>query len=328
MPDLSSNESPLVTASLHEPEPGADGHETAGHGEPGWLEQPAALVVILAVNVVAYVLGLLWWYGPPLNDPATPIWAWPFVPDCPLFGLLGGLALLQMVALRRWSRSAQAQTRRTLLLLGVLALLPALLALAGWFPFDGAMARAQAAMWGLASGSLLLVGSLPGHPLWMAAVGGIQIAGQVKYGIWTLTLWGLFWRNTALLYGAPIVSAEGVLMVVAHVALIVQGIVLLVWLPDLLQRTERRHLAVAGRRPIPGARLWGVAALAVLAWFALSDFVDYTLGFHPAVHQLVSLESIRISTERMTWVMTFLFLLIALQASVRSQRGQQPTAPY
>ncbi len=282
------------------------------------LEQPAALVVILAIGTLAYAVGVLWWYGPPLNDPATPLWAWPFVPDCPLFGLLGGLALLQNVAQRRWSLAARRRLRWGMVVAGLVALALGGALLAGWLPWAGATARAQAALWSLAGLSLLLVASLPGRPLWLAGVAAVLIAGQIKYGVWTLTLWGHFWRNTALIYGAPIVSAEGVLMVVAHVALIVQGLVLWSWLHAAL-----RHAEAEQPRPRPvghTARSWGVAALSVLLWFSISDFVDYDLGFHPAVHPLVSLQAMQESTRTATYFLSAVFLLMALQAAVVAQR--------
>ena len=55
---------------------------------------PQVLVLILALDALGYFAGMTGWYGPVLRQPTTPVWAWPFIPDCPLFGLLGGLALL------------------------------------------------------------------------------------------------------------------------------------------------------------------------------------------------------------------------------------------
>lgn len=276
------------------------------------LEGPAALTLILAAALLGWVSGVLWWYGPQLNDPATPPWVWPFVPDCPLFGLLGGAALLQSTAFCRWSERARRQTRWILAGAGAVALAAGLLLPAG------ETARAQAAMGILGGGALLLVATLPGRPLWLAAVGGILVAGQVKYGFWTLTLWGLFWRNSLLIFGTPQVSAEGLLMVAAHVGLTGMGLVLFGRLPELWRLSEGRQ----GRETHP-ARFWAVAALAVLLWFSLSDFVDYVLGFHPAVHPIVSLEAMRRSTEMVTWFFTALFLLLALQGSVAAQRRQR-----
>jgi uncharacterized membrane protein YpjA len=94
-------------------------------------------------------------------------------------------------------------------------------------------------------------------------------------------------------------------------------VVLLAWMPAALRERQEQ----AGR-PVHWARVWGVAALAVLVWFGVSDALDYGRGLHPAVHQLVSLQTIRASTERMTWALTFVFLLLALQASVAAQRAR------
>lgn len=289
------------------------------------LEHPAALTVIVAICTLAYGAGVLWWYGPQLNDVATPVWAWPFVPDCPLFGLLGGLALLQNVAQRRWSRAARRRLRLWMVCLGVAALALGGLAGLGALPWVAEGARAQAALWTLAGASLLLVASLPGRPLWLAGVAAVLIAGQIKYGFWTLTLWGLFWRNTALLYGAPLISAEGVLMVIAHIALMAQGFVLWSRLPAALHQAEAEQ--PRPRSPAHAARTWAVAALSVLVWFALSDFIDYALGFHPAVHQLVALQAMRDSTRGATLFLSAVFLLMALQAAILAQRGR-PIEPH
>ncbi|MGL4647765.1 MAG: hypothetical protein ACRC1H_00045 [Caldilineaceae bacterium] len=310
-PLAGSMAAPLTESGMSAP----DGSQR--RGTFAWVEQPAALVLILAINTVAYVVGVLGWYGPPLNDPATPIWAWPFVPDCPLFGLLGGLALLQVVAFRRWNGDAQRLTRWVLLGLGAAALAAGLALLLSGGIGAGEMARAKAALFLLAGVSLLLTATLPGSPLWMAGLLAVVLAGQIKYGVWTLTLWGLYWRNTSLLYGAPLFDVQGVVMVVAHVGLIAQGVVLLAWLATALRERQ-----VQIRREVHWARVWGVAALAVLLWFGISDIVDYVLGFHPAVHPLVSLQTMRASTERMTWALTFVFLLLALYASIAAQRGQ------
>jgi uncharacterized membrane protein YpjA len=55
--------------------------------------------------VVANLIGAVWgaavWYGPMLA--ASPLWAWPFIPDCPLAAFLGTIALFGMRAGRRWS---------------------------------------------------------------------------------------------------------------------------------------------------------------------------------------------------------------------------------
>ena len=78
----------------------------------GWgmrvVEGPQLLTLILTLDVAAYFAGLLFWYGYVMTDAHTPMWAWPFIPDCPFFGLLGGVGLLMVVARRRWSDAARS----------------------------------------------------------------------------------------------------------------------------------------------------------------------------------------------------------------------------
>jgi uncharacterized membrane protein YpjA len=129
----------------------------------------------------------------------------------------------------------------------------------------------------LLGASLLLCGLVlvrPGAqpPVWLLCV---LAAGQIKYGVWTITAWALFWRNTAALFGAPIISAESVVMTLSHVALVAQGLVL---------------FAVV--RPTGRGALGG--ALATLLWFGLSDVVDYWplidgQAWHPAVPPIIPL---------------------------------------
>src|SRR5262245_27790044 len=76
------------------------------------VENPQLLTLLVALDLAAYFAGLIFWYGYVMADPATPMWAWPFIPDCPLFGLLGGLGLLMVIAQRRWSDATQQEGRR------------------------------------------------------------------------------------------------------------------------------------------------------------------------------------------------------------------------
>src|SRR3954453_9835489 len=77
-----------------------------------YLENPQLLTLLVVLDLAAYFAGLIFWYGSVMTDPATPMWAWPFIPDCPLFGLLGGLGLLMVIARSRWSEPAQKQGQR------------------------------------------------------------------------------------------------------------------------------------------------------------------------------------------------------------------------
>jgi uncharacterized membrane protein YpjA len=227
-----------------------------------WLQELAAkpnwLTLILIIDIFAYFAGLVYWYGAVMANPATPMWAWPFIPDCPLFGLLGGLGLCMAATQTQWRESTRRRAQQILCAVGgVSALLCGSMLLPGapllWRALAGTMG-----MWAL---SFLVVGLyFRRPPTWLL---GIFALGQIKYGIWTVTAWLLFWQNTARVYGAPLFTFDSVLMTVSHLAMIGQGLLLLTYF-------------------LPNWR----TALASLLWFGASDYADYGLGFHPYVVQL------------------------------------------
>ena len=80
-------------------------------------------------------------------------------------------------------------------------------------------------------------------------------------------------------------------MTVAHIGLTAQGLMLLAYF-----------------RP---TRL---ATLVALVWFGVSDFVDYGLGFYPAIpEQLISLDVIQWSTITVTGLLVLLYALYAMK---------------
>ncbi|MEZ4733829.1 MAG: DUF1405 domain-containing protein [Caldilineaceae bacterium] len=213
------------------------------------------LTLLIVVDVAAYFGGLLYWYGFVMGSPWTPVWAWPFIPDCPLFGLLGGLGMLMVTAAWFWSEAAQVKARRYL---AILAGISMLLWLSTYLPGVSMAWKWQGAMLGVWSWSLIL-GALffQQAPPWLL---GIFAFGQIKYGIWTITAWLVYWRNTALVYGVPDFSFDSVFMTITHIGLVAQGLFLLTYF-----------------RPTT------TTALVSFGWFALSDFVDYGLGFYPGL---------------------------------------------
>jgi uncharacterized membrane protein YpjA len=84
--------------------------------------------------------------------------------------------------------------------------------------------------------------------------------GLIKYGLWTITVWVLFWRA-----GYP-ATPESVLMTIAHVGMALEGVMLASFLSNLRWRDV---FITAG-------------------WFFLSDWVDYGLGFRPRMAPGVS----------------------------------------
>jgi uncharacterized membrane protein YpjA len=267
---------------------------------------PQALALIVVIDIAAYFAGLLYWYGPVMANPATPMWAWPFIPDCPLFGLLGGLGLVMVTAQRAWSHDAQEQGRRWL---WVAAGVSVVLWLSTYLPGAPAGWAGMAAMWAVWSWSLMLgaiwfpsraASGTGAPPAWLL---GIFAFGQIKYGIWTITAWLLYWRSTAELLGAPHFSFDSIFMTVTHIGLLAQGIFLLTYF----------------RPTVP-------AAAAAFAWFALSDFVDYGLGYFPSIpQQFIPLDVMQWSTIAVTLLLSSLYLLLGLRrqaAPVDPHAGQ------
>jgi uncharacterized membrane protein YpjA len=70
----------------------------------GWLDavlhRPLLFWPVIVANALGAVLGGIYWYGPMLWQ--SPLWAMPFVPDCPLSALLWMIAALGLWFGRRW----------------------------------------------------------------------------------------------------------------------------------------------------------------------------------------------------------------------------------
>jgi uncharacterized membrane protein YpjA len=271
-----------------------------------WLQRfvvhAPVLALILVVDVAAYFGGLLYWYGFVMGQPSTPIWTWPFIPDCPLFGLLGGLGLLMVTAGRFWEQPTQEQAQRILLIIGGVSVLLWLATYLPGVPVAWLMQRAMLGVWAWA---LLIAGVLFRQaPDWLLA---LFAAGQIKYGVWTVTAWLLFWRNTAAEFGAPLFTVDSVFMTITHIALIAQGVLLLTYF-----------------RPT-----W-VAALVSLVWFGLSDFVDYGLGWYPSLPlRYIPLAVMQWSTVAMTGLLALLLLLLSRRSAavqVGPARGARQAA--
>lgn len=145
-----------------------------------WVLLPPVAWGIVAVGLVASIVGFVYWYGPTLAR--YPVWQWVFVPDCPLFALLFVVSLLLILYKRNWP------------------------------PYDALVAF-----------------------------------GLIKYGVWTVSVWILYW-----IYTRGDFSFESVTMSVAHVGMILEGLFLLSFL-----KLD-----------------WPTVAACAL-WFGLSDWMDY-----------------------------------------------------
>ncbi len=252
----------------------------------GWTQRfvthPQLLALIVTIDIFAYFAGLLFWYGGFIIALDPPIWAWLFIPDCPLFALLGALGLLMVNAQQRSNQLEQQETQRVFLFAGGIALL---FWASTYLPIVPETWQQQAAMFGILAVVLFICAfAFQQVPTWLL---GIFVAGQIKYGIWTVQAWLLYWINTAEQIGAPLFRFDGVLMTVSHVAMILQGLALLTFLrPD-----------------------WRTALAAIL-WFGLSDYVDYGVGFHPPVYpDLMPIETLQWTTVAVTILLSSWFIL-------------------
>lgn len=255
---------------------------------------PPLLTLILAIDVFAYFAGLLFWYGFVLANPLAPppMWVWPFIPDCPLAGLLGGLGLLMVTAHKFWGEKAQKQAQRSLLIVGGISALFWLSTYAPGMPLLWKQLGPTIALW---SWSLLLAGALFDQaPAWLL---GIFAFGQIKYGIWTVTAWVVYWRNTAIMDGAPDFNFISILMTVSHIALFGQGVFLLTY----FKPTQR-------------------AALVSFLWYALSDYVDYGLGWYPSLPlQYIPLPIMQWHTIGVTFLLTGIYFWLSHQPRVATR---------
>ncbi|NJN67879.1 MAG: DUF1405 domain-containing protein [Chloroflexaceae bacterium] len=74
----------------------------------GWLRRILDTIVAVPLlfwscvvaNMVGVIAGGIFWYGPVLWS--SPLWALPFIPDCPLAALVGTIALLGAWSRQRW----------------------------------------------------------------------------------------------------------------------------------------------------------------------------------------------------------------------------------
>lgn len=270
-----------------------------------WLQRLAAtaplLTLLVVIDIVAYFGGLLYWYGYVMADPQTPMWAWPFIPDCPLFGLLSGIGMLMVTAKWFWTEGATAKFLRAL---WPVAGLSTLLWLSTYLPGVTPGWQWQGAMLAVWCWSLLLAAYFFRQaPAWLL---GVFAFGAIKYGIWTITAWLVYWRNTALVYGAPDYSFDSVFMTITHIGLLGQGIFLLTYFrPD-----------------------WRTV-MASLVWFALSDFMDYGLGFYPGLPlDFIPLPIMQWSTIAVTIGLSALyFWLSQTPGKPLVQSGQRSSQP-
>lgn len=273
----------------------------------GFVARPAILTLLLVADIAGYFLGLLYWYGGYIVENRPPLWAWIFIPDCPLYGVLGGFALLMLTARTYWSAEAQTQAQRIMVMGGGVSLLLWLSTYAPGVPVFWANQASMIALW---SWMLLLFGGLFRlAPSWLL---GVAAFGNIKFGVWTVTAWLTFWTTTTMAFGSPLFTPDSIAMTVTHLGMIAQGIFLLTYFrPSLL------------------------AALVAFGWFALNDFVDYGLGWYPPIpQQWIPLTLMQWSTIGVTFVLSVCYILLSLgqqeavEPAGKEAEGEVRLAPH
>lgn len=122
---------------------------------------------------------------------------------------------------------------------------------------------------------------------------------NVKYGLWTVVFWILWWR------GPGTFNLESITMTFTHAVMVGMGASLLLYF-----------------RP----RIWQVAAAS--GWFALNDYLDYWQGIAPRVPAGVSIETLKVEQLIVTAAITLALLVLASRRAprrpgpVRSVAGQ------
>ncbi|MDQ4075524.1 MAG: DUF1405 domain-containing protein [Chloroflexota bacterium] len=129
-----------------------------------------------------------------------------------------------------------------------------------------------------------------GRSDWREWLATWAVFSNVKYGLWTVVFWFLWWR------GPGYFTLESVTMTFTHAAMVAMGATLLLFF-----------------RPKP----WQV--ITVAAWFALNDYLDYWHGLAPRVPPGVSLETLQTEQIIVTALLTFGLLALSL-----ARRPQQP----
>lgn len=125
--------------------------------------------------------------------------------------------------------------------------------------------------------ALLLVGrNWAPYNAWVAL-------GLIKYGVWTVVMWTLFWTRG----GA--VDRESITMTVAHVGMVLEGLFLFSFL-----------------------RIDWPTVLWCALWFGLSDWMDYgPFKTYPALPGLVPLAPMQWHTVGITVALTVVYAIMA-----------------
>ena len=113
-------------------------------------------------------------------------------------------------------------------------------------------------------------------------INALVAVGLIKYGIWTVFYWVVYWSRTADF------NFMSIAMTVTHTGMILEGLFLLSFL-----------------------RMDWPTVLGVGGWFLLNDWVDYGLGYHPSIPWQVPLSWMQWHTVAVTTVFIIVYAVMA-----------------
>jgi uncharacterized membrane protein YpjA len=113
-------------------------------------------------------------------------------------------------------------------------------------------------------------------------INALVAVGLVKYGIWTVFYWVVYWSRTADF------NFISIIMTLTHAGMILEGLFLLSFL-----------------------RMDWPTALTVSGWFLLNDWVDYGRGYHPSIPWQVPLAWMQGHTVAVTAAFAALYAAMA-----------------
>ncbi len=113
-------------------------------------------------------------------------------------------------------------------------------------------------------------------------INALVAVGLIKYGIWTVFYWVVYWSRTADF------NFMSVAMTLTHTGMILEGLLLLSFL-----------------------RMDWPTALTVSGWFLLNDWVDYGLDYHPSIPWQVPLMWMQWHTVAVTTVFIIVYAVMA-----------------
>ncbi len=138
---------------------------------------------------------------------------------------------------------------------------------------------------------LLIRRRKPGWPL----LNGLAAFANIKYGVWTVAYWYLFWRGG----GNP--GWMGWMLTFTHAVMALEGVYLLNY-----------------------ARLGWLGTAAIIGWFALQDWADYgPWNLHPGLPDMSLVPAMRVEAIVSTVVLSALLVALYVLRQRQSDAGEE-----